>query len=357
MYADSLVRNHTTRYVVGGTLAMVAFGVAAAVPASPLRLDLVLSGLYVVAFASMLTSTMPPGAALLRNLTGEPPASKTTAGFVLFCIALVALFALSNPITMLVFTVFDLPPNHVDATDPAHPLVNASPVVSASALGAMVMMLLIQGGESVALRLVTRLVDAPWANSPASPDGWVKLVGTVEDPTPIAVDAQPAAFAMVTDTEEVPGSDPNIVVKRFENQGTFVVRAGDTRYEIDPARIHWAGATQHVLRSIAPSGNARAITTDYLPVGATVLVGGKLRPQARSAYRDVGFALQATDEDPVLVLRTDDPEALLAGYRKARQLFRASLVVIVVCAVIAGVAVALLSPSLPPLHVPAGSGD
>src|SRR5262249_52976132 len=151
-----------------------------------------------------------------------------------------------------------------------------------------------------AMRAAARAKDAPGGLLPGE---YCRTTGVVRDPTPIAVDNQLAAFALGTDEEHVPGSDPNIVVKSFGNVGPFFVETGRTLVEVDPRGVLWSGPEKRQWRGFAPSGNKQTITAEYLPVGVPVVLVGR----AEAPLRGGPAQLAATSADPVVLVRADGP--------------------------------------------------
>lgn len=99
------------------------------------------------------------------------------------------------------------------------------------------------------------------------------------------------------------------------------------------------------------------LAKDYLPVGAKVIVCGRLRAQQSTVYRDVPFVLRSTADEPVMVLRDDDPEALLATWRLAQRVHSVlTVAVIMLFVLLIGVVIGML-PNLPQLHLPPNSGS
>src|SRR5439155_27334183 len=107
-------------------------------------------------------------------------------------------FGTGGPLVLVAFLAVDLPPNHTDPQITEHsPVVNASLVTVCVALGYVAALLLLLWLENSRTRtLFRRVVDAPPYAAVLAEGVWGRAIGTVRDPTPVAVGDQPAAFAL-----------------------------------------------------------------------------------------------------------------------------------------------------------------
>ena len=176
----------------------------------------------------------------------------------------------------------------------------------------------------------------------------MRLVGIVRDPTPIGVANEPAAFALTTDVEPAPGSDPDIVVKVPASDRTFFVEGEGGVVEIDPTQMAFTGGLKVRWKGRDMRGTPRTVTTDYVPVGSSVLVSGRLGAGAPGAPP----RLLPPGRGPVYLVRFEPGEEPVALLRRARSLNWVTLLVLVASVGGTVLAATALNAEMPAWHYP-----
>ena len=327
---------------------------AVALPFSPSTLDFAMLASWSVTTGLTFWGSLSDEFVVVRDPSRPAPQEPARRGEAL-ALVLSVVFGLGGFASLLAFTGIDIPPGHVDAlaSGSTPVVVNMSLASAVMAVGAVVAGLSLRRMmERDMLRAVASVLDSAPLTPASRPGERVHLHGVVRDPTPVASPVGPAAFAITSDVEEVPGSDPNIERGNLANDRTFYIVGADAAVELDPRGVLWTPGERLRWHARAPSGNTRKITVDYLPVDAPVLVAGVLRAGARSETP----GLAATPEVPVVLMRPgagDDPFATLRAVRRRSRLAQALLAAHLVLT--AAVAVALAN-QLPPWHAPESDG-
>lgn len=325
-------------------LALVALALAAVLPFGPGTLDLVMFAGW---FLAMCFTAWSSGSSDLLDVVRSPGVPRPPEGPVpaLDRLALVGmlLFGLGGVTALIACLVADL------SYDPADggAVVNVSLGSFVAALGFAVSGVLLRRlADREAFALLHVALDAEPLGPTSAAGALVCLRGVVNDPTPVATPAGPAAFAITEAIEHTPGTDPNIVTGSLANDRTFLVTADHVAVELDAQGAHWAPGERLTWRARAASGNEQTVNFDYLPVGARVTVAGVLRAWARP-----GVAILAASPDaPVVLLRhgpADDPLAPLRASRRRRRLAPVLLAALVVAITVTGV---VMLRALPALH-------
>lgn len=291
---------------------------------------------------------------VVRDPSTPAPQEKTRVTDVLALIGS-ALSMLGGLPVLITFAAIDMPPGHTEEVGAgiAPAVVNMS---LASAIFAVVAalcgMLLRRVMDRDVLHAIATLLDAHPLSSASRLGTRVRLTGVVRDPTPVASPTGPAAFAITSDEEHVPGSDPNIERGNLASDRTFYIVGSDAAVELDARGVLWTPGDRRQWRTRAPSGNDRTITVDYLPVGAPVLVAGTLHAGAPGAPP----SLRVTPTTPVVLMRhgpDEDPFAVLRGVRRRSRLALLVLALHVLVTTAIGVA---LTRDLPPWHSTSSGG-
>ncbi len=318
-------------------MAAVAIVGVAAVPFSPLMVDLAVLGIG--ALTLWLTLWM------LRRVPrfvggqrGVPDVEKRRTYHLLIVAAFVT-FVVWAPPFIADFNA------RWNVHSPGEPAVNGSPaccfalIVFALMLVVAVLMLSLRSAK-----LLRRLLAAtPISSGPVR--AWGSFEGTVRDPTPVSAEGQLAAVIHIVDETVTEGSDPNIFVQRVLSKGTFFVDRSGTSFEIDPSGASWASAvTAHLQGKDARRRREKQV----VPVGGSVLVAG---PLVREGDAKSG-KLEATGNAPLVFFAAGRGKSARAAARRLLWLWRGTVVAILACG-FAGVALAAyVEPHLPPFHMP-----
>jgi len=323
-------------------LALVGLLLAAVIPFGPGTLDLVMLAAW---FLAMCFTVWSAGSSDLLDVVRSPGVPRPPEGPVptIDRLALfgMLLFGLGGITALIACLVVDL--SHDPADGGA--VVNVSLGSFISALGFAVSGILLRRlADREAFALLHVALDAEPLGPASSAGALVRLRGVVNDPTPVATPAGPAAFAITEAIEHTPGTDPNIVSGSLANDRTFLVTADHVAVELDGQGAHWAPGERLTWSARTASGNEQTVNLDYLPLGALVTVAGVLRSWARPGVA----TLTASPDAPVVLLRhepDDDPLAPLRASRRRRRLAPVLLVALVVAIVATGAA---MLRALPP---------
>lgn len=332
--------------VVAG--AGVVAGAVAALPRSPARVDALMLGLCLAGLGVVVAELYDEGPAILQAPPRTADAPGTVRGATALLAVLVTLGVLVAPFCVVAALVADWPPNHADD---ARRTVNAAWYGIAATLwfcGGAVILNRVSASTKAVARAVARARPLAF---PLSGPTYGAGAGVVRDPTPIRTDAGLAAFALTEDVEHMPGSDPNVSVEKLHAVGTFEVEVwtpgGPRRVEVAAEHLHFGNPVRRVLEGRAASGRPRTYTESVMPVGARVLLVGRVEPGPR------GDAVRPTGAEPALLFRLDgaeeDPMVALRGLARRPWL---RLALIAALAAGAGVLGGSEAGHLPPTHVP-----
>jgi hypothetical protein len=122
------------------------------------------------------------------------------------------------------------------------------------------------------LRAERRLVGAPSWDGALDRD--VRVEGIVRDPTPVTIGSTAAALGRAETWTARSGSDPDVlVVKSFDNKGTYLVDAAVGVVEIDPSETLWAST---VNRSDPRVDDNNYSVVELIPIGGKIVAAGRI---------------------------------------------------------------------------------
>lgn len=247
------------------TAGLFVAAAALAVPRSPLEADLVAwsAGLLAAGVALATARLMP------RFVHAGKPVSIAHESHD----KRVVLFS-GIGLSLAIFPTFDDAVSFGDLH--RSPPINASYVTVGGVALAMALVLVATArATSRGAALLRTLLRSP-AWGPRDLDAaWGSTEGTVRDPTPVKVEGGEHAIANVIEREVRSGSDPDIVVEKVLNRGTFFVESSDGSFELDPTRATWASAVRIVEPKEKRKRADTSKVTDVVPIGGTVLVAGR----------------------------------------------------------------------------------
>jgi hypothetical protein len=301
--------------LVGGAL-VVAVGaliVAAALASSAARVELWLLALTGTGFVIRLRWTPPR----FRGREAQPSLGWWDLYYLVAFLGFAASTLLFLATVAGVFGVTD------DLSDVAPILVPL--------LGALVLVLPLEAwSTSRQFHRVARIIlDAP--ARPAEDGAWSGVAGVVADPTPIRWADEDAAIGRSVEADK----EPAIGVV-----DTFDINTGKERVAVDPAEACWATLVTR-QKTVTPgegTNNAKTLTEEWIPVGASIVGAGRLRRSESAA------TMTSTGPESLLLFAApagsdarEELEALLTA-RRSRLYLLSGIAVLAVASALAFIA-------------------
>jgi len=167
--------------------------------------------------------------------------------------------------------------------------------------------------ERKSMRLAKILLAAPAKDGPEV-GVWSRVVGRVEDPTPVL--GGEAAMAMSTKLEWTDGSGDHNLEELVQSDDTFFVKGDGWELEVFANEGYWATDVRRIRDHGAfeswkvPVDGSLLLSTELIPIGASLVVAG------RPSRGDDGLAVKSVGEESLVFYATDggeDPVARLRG--------------------------------------------
>lgn len=228
------------------------------------------------------------------------------------------------------------------------PPINASYVsVVAVAVQIAVVLFLTARATSRGASLLRVLLRSPSWGPRDLDDVWGATEGTVRDPTPVKIEGEEHAVANVIEREVRSGSDPDIVVEKVLNRGTFFVESDAGSFELDPTHATWASA----VRLVPPEENRkdadRSKVTDVVPIGGTVLVAGR----ASREWKGRPATIAGAGPESLLFFATAAGRSPRARARRVLAVRLLGLLAVAACLAVLIVTASSLERELPAFHI------
>lgn len=321
------------RVVLG--IAVVLFALVSLLRTSPIKLDLGCIALSLVA----LSAAIGYRGSLPRFVREQKTVEDNIRSFTALAIA--------APLGLLAFMGFVLISDsaHANATPPSN---GSTAVVIVLASWQVALVVILHWFTKKTAALVSVLAKAAPFEEDFRDHAWGSAVGVVRDPTPVNYEGDVHAVAHVVDVRVQSGSDPDIVVEKVINEGTFLV---DTRhgrsFELHPKDATWASS----VRRLVHKDESHEKSAYVVPLGGSIVVAGRAARPTKKA-KTARFAKSGQDGLLFYATAADKDAHAEIRWFAARRVV--AFAVIVACAgTMIGWAV-LVAPQLPAFHVEGG---